>query len=1302
MKRDRRVHHKIQKQLIEEFIQVVGKQDQPIDHNKSFLELGMNSIKAVDFIEAVNNSLGLDLGVEVVFDFRGIPELAKHIAEQYSAEEEKSPPSVVHIDENTSTDIAIIGISGKFAGSENIEALWSHLKAGDCCISDIQRPGWDEKAYYTPQADRKNRSVSKWGGMLPHIDRFDAGFFDISAEEAERMDPQQRLCLEETYKAFEDADYPAEKLTGKRVGVFIGGRTSDYRARLWDDMNTHTFWGNEMSMLASRVSYFFNFKGPSLTVDTACSSSLVAIHLACDSIRKGESEMALAGGVFIASTPEFFIMSSQAGLLSPDGQCKAFDPQANGMVLGEGVGVAVLKRLDAAVRDQDHIYGVIKGSAVNQAGKTNGMTAPSVASQKELVQEVYAKSEIHPETVGYIEAHGTGTMLGDLMELKALSEAFQSFTDKSRFCVIGSHKPNIGHATLAAGMAGLFKILMAMKYRVLPPNRTDGQNQDHLLNNSPFVFNSSLRQWKPHPGVPLRAGLSALGSNGTNAHIIIEEWAAEPIPSIPSTPKPYYLFLFSAKNREALHHKLVDLADWLERVGEHCTAEEVACTLSVARSHFAVRCAFLSTGLTDLRQQLRKVVQEGFVEGELWHERNAAFQPDPEQMNHGQQLIDTLANEAVLHEDTYREYVTKLSQLYVQGYDLDWTGLYQKNRKVPLPSYPFCQKSYWAPERTNVKEPAVLSSHGLQMRDMEGLLGKLLLGQLQSLGILTDQKMTLADMQNKLGLSAVYRKWLARSLQFLVDQQWVAYDESDRYSVNPSVGMEEDRWEAWEQQKQHWLASPDAKAQTVLVEHTLGSLPQILTGEVLATDIMFPNSSMDLVEGIYQNNAVADYFNEILAQKVVDHIQERLRQNPDARIRIIEIGAGTGGTSVSVLNHLKPYREHLADYCYTDISRAFLVYAEERLKADYPFVSYAIYNAEAQAAEQGIPTDTYDIAIATNVLHATKEIRQTLRQVKSVLKKDGLLILNEISDNSLFLHLTFGLLEGWWLFQDDALRLPGGPAVSAAGWKRVLEQEGFKRVRFPVEESHAKGQQIVMALSDGQVRQAVASKQTPIQQGDQKQLAVTVKEHHMTVALKSWMAEHLSRALSTEAQTIDFRAAFRDYGVDSITGINLVQAINQTFSLDLGTTILFDHSSINQLTDFLLTHYRDAIAAFFGQEATTAKETIVIHSKEPKEELSVYEMKPELDGGQKGPIAIVGMSGKFAKSPNVHALWEHLSKGTHLIDRTSRWRHLGHGNETAKEWEVGSFIEDIDQFDPFFFNISGLEATYMDPSNACF
>jgi polyketide synthase PksN len=323
--------------------------------------------------------------------------------------------------ERRSSDIAIIGLSGRFAGSANLEAFWDHLQEGHSCIEEIKRKGWEASTHSGPDSGRSYTSQVEWGGMLQNIDQFDPLFFNISPLEAAKMDPQQRLFLEDAYKAFEDAGYSAEQLSAKKVGVFVGARSSDYKEQALrgnvGQIDAHLFLGNDMAILAARISYFLNLKGPSLTIDTASSSSLVAIHLACESIHTGESEMALAGGVFVMSSPEYALMAAKTQMLSPDGKCKTFDKSANGIVLGEGVGALVLKPLDAAIEDGDHIYGVLLGSAMNQDGKTFGMTAPSLLSQKDLLVSLYKKAAVHPETVSYIEAHGTGSKLGDPIEV---------------------------------------------------------------------------------------------------------------------------------------------------------------------------------------------------------------------------------------------------------------------------------------------------------------------------------------------------------------------------------------------------------------------------------------------------------------------------------------------------------------------------------------------------------------------------------------------------------------------------------------------------------------------------------------------------------------------------------------------------------------------------------------------------------------------------------------------------------------------------------------------------------------------
>ena len=540
-------------QIEEEITNVLNQPGEMVNFDASFLELGIDSILGVELVEAINKAIGIDLGQEVIFDYRGAKELASHIAKTYEFEtenQEETPPEnngmageisvngdipdpadpMVEVSGNRG-DIAIIGISGKFPGAENVEEFWSHLQKGHCCIKEINRSGWKESDYYDLDPSKENKAVSKWGGLLEDIEGFDPLFFNISPREAERMDPQQRLFLEEAFKAFENGGYSMEMLSGKKVGVFIGAHGTDYREKILEheDIKSQTFLGTDMAILTARVSYFLNLKGPSLAIDTACSSSLAAIHMAYESLRRGECEMALTGGVFVMTSPRFYIMVSKTDVLAGDGKCKTFDDSANGIVIGEGVGVMLLKPLENAINHHDHIYGVIKGSAMNQDGRTKGITAPSTISQTALICEAYTRAHINPETLSYIEAHGTGTKLGDPIEIKALTRAFETFTHKKQFCAIGSCKPNIGHTITTAGAAGVIKVLMGLKYKKIPPLISLEKVNRHIdFNNSPFYINTTLQAWENPDGHPLRAGISSFGISGTNCHLVIE--AAPPSP----------------------------------------------------------------------------------------------------------------------------------------------------------------------------------------------------------------------------------------------------------------------------------------------------------------------------------------------------------------------------------------------------------------------------------------------------------------------------------------------------------------------------------------------------------------------------------------------------------------------------------------------------------------------------------------------------------------------------------------------------------------------------------------------------
>ncbi len=586
-----------------------------------------------------------------------------------------------------------------------------------------------------------------------------------------------------------------------------------------------------------------------------------------------------------------------------------------------------------------------------------------------------------------------------------------------------------------------------------------------------------------------------------------------------------------------------------------------------------------------------------------------------------------------------------------------------------------------------------------------------------------EKKAMIADFKTKNGLLNLYDRWLEESIEILVRNQYL-YCNGESYSVAGTASVDlQAVWKEWEWKKGAWLKNPDLSAWVFLVGSTLRKLPEILTGKIPATDIIFPNSSMKLVEGIYKNSPAADYFNEVLGDIVVSYLNERIKHNPSVPIRIIEIGAGTGGTSALVFQKLEPYREHIQEYCYTDKSRAFLLHAQKEYGPKNPYLTYQIFNVEESAQGQDIDTGGYDIAIATNVLHATRNIRQTLRNVKAALRENGLILINEISGNSLLNHLSFGLLEGWWLYNDPELRIPGSPGLYPESWQKVLEMEGFRSVFFPAQEAHDIGQQIIVAESDGMIR----NKQEP--EHDKSQMKQRDEGIRSDIDVTSEMAEEyvkelivgkLVEALNVDFTMIDIHESFADYGLDSILGVNFVQAVNQGLGIHLQTTDIFDYSSVKQLTLYILSQYGDKVSQVLDQSANPIdnmedasrdiqKPKDTDHILHPVETASISfeEDKPNKTDKEKAltprePIAIIGMSGRFAGSDNVHELWNHLKNGDDLVEEVTRWDLSKYQEKHASYCNHGSFLGDIDKFDPLFFNISGLEATYMDPQQRLF
>ncbi|WP_155661194.1 PfaD family polyunsaturated fatty acid/polyketide biosynthesis protein, partial [Priestia megaterium] len=593
--------------------------------------------------------------------------------------------------------IAIIGISGKFPNSDTLEDFWNNIAQGRDCISEVPEMRWSMDKYYDPDPKEPGKSYSRWMGFLRDIDKFDPLFFNISPAEAELIDPQQRLFLENAWSCIEDAGINPPSLSDSRTSVFVGCGTNDYGQVLNSQgLNGQGLMGVASSILSARISYLLNLKGPCMSIDTACSSSLVAIAEACNSLILRTSDLALAGGVYAMAGPSMHIMTSKSGMLSPDGRCHTFDNQANGFVPGEGVGVVLLKRLSDAVRDQDPIHGVIRGWGINQDGKTNGITAPSVNSQVALEKEVYERFNIAPDTITLIEAHGTGTKLGDPIEVEALTNSFRSYTDKTDYCALGSVKSNIGHLLTAAGIAGVIKVLLALKQRMLPPTiHFKSLNEHILLENSPFYVNTELKSWEVAEGVPRRAGVSSFGFSGTNAHLIIEEYVSDSqvvtTPVLVNKDNPT-LFVLSAKNEKQLKIYATLIKRFVESKSDINLAD-LTYTLQVGRCALDYRLAFVVDSKDILIQKLGEFIAGNLPVGVF-----------TSQSKTGKDVVKVFEVDAdakiSLKSLVEKKKLKEIAELWVKGLKVDWDKFYTgtKARRINIPTYPFAKERYWVPD----------------------------------------------------------------------------------------------------------------------------------------------------------------------------------------------------------------------------------------------------------------------------------------------------------------------------------------------------------------------------------------------------------------------------------------------------------------------------------------------------------------------------------------------------------------------------------------------------------------------------
>ena len=703
-----------------------------IDQDIPFSDYGIDSILSTTFVNQVNNRLGVTMNASILFNYTTVDRLTDYVSKTYKEEirirkkdsnsiEEPVPTAALNPGESqgltrvrprntrwwpypqehdsfsgtketasqlSSMDIAVIGISGQFPNAKDVNTFWQNLIEEKDGVSELP-PSYLDPRFFSPNK-QTGKSYCRWGGILEDRDCFDPLFFNISPREAESMNPHQRLVLQESWKGLEDAGYNPKTLVNKQVGLFVGAEPTGY--------NRDSFTGASEAIVASRLSYYLNLKGPAMVINTGCSSSGVALHLACESLRNRESNMALAGGVFAVLGQGGVIELSQIEMLSPSGRCHTFDESADGTVFSEGVGMVVLKRLEDAMSDGDFICGVIQGSGMNQDGASNGITAPNGVSQEELITDTYRRYQINPEEISYIEAHGTGTKLGDPVEANALVRAFKNFTDKKHYCAVGSAKAHIGHTAASAGVIGLIKILLSLHHHQLPGVfRFKKLNPMIEFEDSAFYVNTKVQEWRSKNKRPLMAALNSFGHSGTNVHLVVREYIDHISGVEAQDPelidKGPYLIVLSAKTEDRLKEVAKNLHSHLTSplTPRPLSLNEVAYTLQVGREAMDERLGLIIRSQAELEEKLNAHLAgeaniENLYRGQVKRNRDAlaVFAADEDL----QETIDKWIDKGKY---------TKLLDLWVKGLSFDWNKLYGENRprRIRLPTYPFSRERYW-------------------------------------------------------------------------------------------------------------------------------------------------------------------------------------------------------------------------------------------------------------------------------------------------------------------------------------------------------------------------------------------------------------------------------------------------------------------------------------------------------------------------------------------------------------------------------------------------------------------------------
>lgn len=1371
--------------------------EEDIATDSVLLELGFDSIGLTSYANSINETYGVEITPVLFFDYPSIAdvagylcrECASHVAAVHDRATDHSAPAPAAATSGSAKEptfrkpglpaqatgpasganrgnrfvdmpIAIVGMAGVMPESDDLEAFWQHLERGDDLIRVIPRDRWNWEDYYGDPFKETNKSNSKWGGFLNEVDKFDPLFFGISRREAQMMDPQQRIFLETVWKAVEDAGHKVSDLAGTRTGLFVGVATNDYVDLLTRhniDVDGYSASGNSHSVLANRISFLLNLRGPSAPIDTACSSSLVALHRAIESIHTGSCDMAIVGGVQVMLSPGAYISFGMAGMLSNDGRCKTFDKRADGYVRGEGAGAILIKPLARAEADGDHIYAVVRATAENHGGRVTTLTAPNSAAQTELLVDAYTKAEVDPSMVGYIECHGTGTSLGDPIEIQALKKAFAELyaqrdlpAPPEPHCGLSSAKTNIGHLETAAGIAGILRALLSIRHRRIPANVHFEEVNPYIdLRGTPFYIAQGTRDW-PAPvdsqgrtGTRL-AGVSSFGFGGANAHVVLEEYAS-PATS-PSRSARDKVFPLSARDDQRLRAYVERMLEHLER-HQDVDLARMAYTLQVGRDAMPSRLAVVAEDRQALVDAWRDFL-EGRQAGAAWHGT----------VNAGQRG-DRLEGEAAAD-------ATAVARAWAAGGEVDWSALHPqaRPRRMPLPTYPFARERCWlpgvegfqrevphAPAGAAIRLPLPARTRPTDAAPVENgaLIARPRWHALEPLSPVIDS--TIA--RQILLVGAVAALALPESRDIAVARLDVAANQGGHLFYDALASACFERVRAW--------GVAPVLFQVVVDDHA-GTLASGLAGMFRSIGHERPACRVQLV--IVPSGASADAVVSWLDAAAGRPHEALLRVGPEGRLQrqrwdILPLA----GEDASFA-----FREHGVYLITGGLGGLGRIFARDILAR----TRHAHVVLGGRGTPEGVRKRQFDdlhalapgrVSWISLDLSDRDGVRLAIRALVAshgglhgVVHAAGMAIDNALQRKSLdeFRRVLAPKVAGT-VHLDEATRelgldffIPFSSVVAALGnvgqadyaaangfleaystWRRSTGDSAWRAIAWPlwdeggmqppvaIRESvqamtgmrplaTAKGLELFHAcLESGWevclVMQGDTVKFSRILDAGMQPPQAAARADNLgrpvsngaVQGLRTGLLKLVSDTLLVPAGEIDTRRNLSEYGLDSIGVAGLFRAIRETFGLDLPASTIFEHPTLDALS-MLLTDMLAGDPKALGDAAHS------IHPDEQATPTAPARSEAGAVARSEPAVAIVGMAGMFPGADDPDMLWQNLVNEKDAIAAVPRGRWADAALEPS--WRQGGFLAAVDRFDAAFFGIGAEEAALMDPQQRLF